>query len=167
MAMMLTRLGIEPMELQLRLVAAYSDGDVMTQDSFAIDLGSLFSQVLLGYQYAINLSVNTGIPTTDTISLILAKAHIEAKGLALKIGFFSPDLLKEFLAKANSEAFAIAAVVSEKDPEAIPSEILGQVKAAAATVTEAAPAKDSAPADEPDDKDEGDEAVAGLGGLFG
>ncbi len=167
MALMLTRLGIEPMELQLRLVAAYSDGDVMTQESFAIDLDNLFSQMLLGHQYAINLSVNAGIPTADTISLILAKAHMEAKGLALKIGFFSPDLLNEFLTKANSEAFAIVAIVSEKDPDAIPSEILGQVKAAAAAVTEAAPAEDSAPAEEPDDEDEGDEAVAGLGGLFG
>ena len=167
MAQMLARLGIEPMELQLRLVAAYSDGDVMTAESFDIDIAGLFNQVLLGHQYAINLSINTGIPTEDTISLILTKAHMEAKGLTLKIGFFSPDLLNEFLTKANSHAFALVAVVSEKDPEAIPSEILGQVKAADAVI-EAAPAEDSAPADEPEeDEEEGDEAVAGLGGLFG
>ncbi|MFW9850871.1 MAG: 50S ribosomal protein L10, partial [Candidatus Thorarchaeota archaeon] len=72
MAQMLTRLGIEPMELQLRLVAAYADGDVMTAGSFEIDLRSLFSQVILGHQWAINLSVNRGIPTAETIPLIIA-----------------------------------------------------------------------------------------------
>ncbi|MCK4567669.1 MAG: 50S ribosomal protein L10, partial [Candidatus Thorarchaeota archaeon] len=44
MAMMLSRLGIEPMELQLTLIAAYTDGEVLTADSFVIDLEALFSQ---------------------------------------------------------------------------------------------------------------------------
>jgi len=167
MAQMLTRLGIEPMELQLRLVAAYADGDVITADSFEIDLESLFSQVILGHQWAINLSVNRGIPTAETIPLIIAKANMEAKSLALEIGFFSPDLLDQFLAKANSEAFALAAAIAEKDPEAIPSDVLGQVKTVTAAPV-AAPAEDKPPAkDEPEEEDDEDEAVAGIGGLFG
>ncbi|MFX1606495.1 MAG: 50S ribosomal protein L10, partial [Promethearchaeota archaeon] len=93
MALMLSRLGIEPMELQLKLIAAYSDGAVLTADSFEIDIESLFSQVIAGHQYAVNLSVNLGIPTEDTIPLIIAKANMEAKSLALHLGFFSPDLL--------------------------------------------------------------------------
>jgi large subunit ribosomal protein L10 len=164
MAQMLTRLGIEPMELQLRLVAAYSDGDVMTADSFEIDLGSLFSQVILGHQWAINLSVNRGIPTAETIPLIIAKANMEAKSLALEIGFFTPDLLDQYLAKANSQAFALAAVIATKDPEAIPSEVLGQVEAAAAAPAEAAPAEDTPPAEE---EPEEEEETAGIGSLFG
>jgi len=131
MAMMLTRLGIEPMELQLKLIAAYSDGEV-TADSFEIDLEALFSQVLLGHQYAVNLSVNTGIPTEETMPIILAKVNMETRSLIMAIGFFVPDMLNEFLAKANSEAIALAMAASEKDPEAIPSEILGQVKTAVA-----------------------------------
>ena len=168
MAQMLTRLGIEPMELQLRLVVAYTDGEVMTADSFELDLESLFNQVLLGHQSAINLSVNRGIPTTETIPIIIVKANMEAKSLALEIGFFSPDLLDHYLAKANAHAFALAAVVAEKDPEAIPSEVLGQVQAATAASTEAAPAEETPPTEEePEEEDDEGEAVAGLGGLFG
>ncbi|MFW9843268.1 MAG: 50S ribosomal protein L10, partial [Candidatus Thorarchaeota archaeon] len=84
MAMMLSRLGIEPMELQLRLIAAYSDGAVLTADSFDIDLEDLFSQLLLGHQYAVNLSVNTCIPTEATMPLIIAKANMEAKSLVME-----------------------------------------------------------------------------------
>ncbi|MFW9907481.1 MAG: 50S ribosomal protein L10 [Candidatus Thorarchaeota archaeon] len=166
MAQMLTRLGIEPMELQLKLVAAYSDGTVMATESFEIDLESLLDQVILGHQYAINLSVNSGYPTDETIPLIIAKAHMESKNLALYIGFFTPDLLNEFLTKATTEAFALASVVSEKDPNAIPSDVLGQVQAAAAA-SATAPVSDSSPTkDEPEEEEE-EEAVAGLGGLFG
>jgi large subunit ribosomal protein L10 len=170
MALMLARLGIEPMELQLKLIAAYSDGAVLTADSFDIDIDALFGQVIAGHQYAINLSVNLGIPTQETVPLIIAKANMEAKSLALHLGFFSPDLLDEFLMKANSESSALIAAVAEKDPEAIPSELLGQVqKAAAAASTAAAPASDAAEQQEPEEpeEEEEEESVAGIGGLFG
>jgi len=164
MAMMLSRLGIEPMELQLKLIAAYSDGEVLTSDSFDIDLEGLFSQVLLGHQYAVNLSVNTGFPTEETMPLIIAKVNMEAKSLAMTIGFFVPEMVNEFLAKANSEAFALAIAASEKDPEAIPSEILGQAKTAVAT-PEVVTSEATQP-EEPEEEEE-EEDVAGIGGLFG
>lgn len=165
MAMMLSRLGIEPMELQLKLIAAYTDGEVLTADSFDIDLESIFNQVLLGHQYAVNLSVNTGIPTEETIPLIIAKVNMEAKSLAMTVGFFVPEMLNEFLAKANSEAAALAMAASEKDPEAIPSEILGQVKTAVAT-PEVETTEDAQP-EEPEEEEEAEEETAGIGGLFG
>jgi large subunit ribosomal protein L10 len=165
MAMMLSRLGIEPMELQLKLIAAYSDGEVLTADSFDIDLEGLFNQVLLGHQYAVNLSINTGFTTEETLPLIIAKVNMEAKSLAMTIGFFVPEMLNEFLAKANSQAFALAIAASEKDPEAIPSEILGQAKAAVATSE--AVTSDAAQPEEPEEEEEEEEEVAGIGGLFG
>jgi large subunit ribosomal protein L10 len=166
MAMMLSRLGIEPMELQLKLIAAYTDGAVLTADSFDIDLESLFNQVLLGHQYAVNLSVNTGIPTAETMPLIIAKANMEAKSLVLNIGFFVPEMVNEFLAKANSESLALAMAAAAKDPEAIPSEILGQATAVAAT-TAAAATTEAKPTEEPDEEEEEEEEVAGIGSLFG
>ena len=80
-------------------------------------------------------------------------------------------MLDEFLSKANSEASALIAAVAEKDPEAIPSEVLGQVQsAAAAASTAAAPASDAAEQqepEEPEEEDDEEESVAGIGGLFG
>ncbi|MGY5862717.1 MAG: 50S ribosomal protein L10 [Candidatus Thorarchaeota archaeon] len=169
MAQMLGRLGIEPMELQLKLIAAHTDGNVLTSESLDIDIESLFNEVILGHQYAVNLSINAGIPTSDTIPLIIVKANMEAKSLALEVGFFTPDLLDVYLAKANSQALALAATLVEKNPEAMPSEMLNQVQAAAASSAAAAPASDETeqkekPEEEPEEEEE---AVAGLGGLFG
>ncbi|MFW9943456.1 MAG: 50S ribosomal protein L10 [Candidatus Sifarchaeia archaeon] len=167
MAQMLTRLGIEPMELQLRLIAAFADGSVITADSLEIDLEGMLQEVLLGHQYAVNLSVNTGIPTEETITMIIVKANVEARSLALDISFFEPDLLEDFLARANSEAYALAAAISEKDPEAIPSDVLSQVRSVAAAAPVAPTTEALEKQDEPEEDDEDDEAVAGLGGLFG
>lgn len=167
MAQMLTRLGIEPMELQLKLIAAYTDGDVLTAKTFEVDLEKLFKEVLIGHQYAINLSINTGIPTTETAPLIIAKANMEAKSLVLNIGFFVPEMLKEFLVKADSEALALALAAAAKDPEAIPSEILGQAQAAAVSVAAPQETETTAPKEEPEKEEEEDENVAGMGSLFG
>ena len=170
MAQMLSRLGIEPMELQLKLIAAYTEGNVLTAESLDIDIESLFNEVILGHQYAVNLSINAGIPTPDTIPLIIVKANMEAKSLVMEIGFFTTDMLDVYLAKANSQALALAAALAERDPEAIPSEMLNQVQAAAESSSAVAPASDEAeqkkkPEEEPEEDEE--ESVAGLGGLFG
>ena len=166
MAAMLGRLGIEPMELQLKLIAAYSDGVVMTTESFDVSLGNLLEKFILGHQYAVNLTINAAIPTEDNITVLLTMASSGARSLALNIGFFTPDMLNEFLAKANAEAFTLAGILAEKDPEAIPSEILTQIQskpvAAAATVTETTTDKD-----EPEEEEEEEEATEGLGSLFG
>lgn len=164
MALMLTRLGIEPMELQLKLIAAYTDGEVLTADSFEIDLEALFKEVILGHQYAVNLSINRGIPTSETMPLIIAKANMDAKTLALNIGFFVPEMVNEFLSKANAESFALAMVASARDPNAIPSQILGQAQVAAAKAVPAPTDVGKKPA-EPEKEEQ--EEVAGIGGLFG
>ncbi|MHA1483743.1 MAG: 50S ribosomal protein L10 [Candidatus Thorarchaeota archaeon] len=170
MAQMLSRLGIEPMELQLKLIAAYTEGNVLTAEILDIDIEGLFNEVILGHQYAVNLSINAGIPTPDTIPLIIVKANMEAKSLVMEIGFFTTDMLDVYLAKANSHALALAAALAERDPEAIPSDTLNQVQAAAESSSAVAPASDEAeqkkePEEEPEEEEE--ESVAGLGGLFG
>ena len=167
MALMLSRLGIEPMELQLKLIAAYTDGEIVTADTLEVDLEAIFKEVILGHQYAINLSINRGIPTAETMPMIIAKANIEAKSLVLNIGYFVPDMVHEFLSKANSESFALALKVSEKDPNAIPSEILGQAQAAATIAATPAPKDAGDKPAEPEDEEEQEEEVAGLGSLFG
>jgi large subunit ribosomal protein L10 len=168
MAQMLTRLGVEPMELKLKLIAAFTDGTVLTSKDFDVDLETLFKEVVLGHQYAINLSINVGYPTRETIPLIIAKANMEARNLALNIEFFEPEVFAEFLAKAKSEALALTSLIASKSPDAVPTEVLSQAQSAAAATT--ASATKETPKDdkmEPEKKEDEGEAVSGLGGLFG
>jgi large subunit ribosomal protein L10 len=124
MALVLSRLGIEPMELRLRLAAAYTEGSVITSEAFEVDLEGILKELILAHQYAMNLSVNIEYPTAETIRIMLGKANLEAKNLAMKTGYFVPDLLPQFLVKANSEALALASVLSSKNPDAVPPDAL-------------------------------------------
>ncbi len=167
MAQMLARLGIEPMELQLKMIAAYSEGMIITADALDINLEELLDEVIAGHQYAVNLSINIAYPTDETITLLIAKANMEAKSLALNIGFFTPDMLGEFLTKANVDALALAKVISEKDPNAIPSDVLGQVQAMSAAATSAGTETKPEQEETPEEEEEEEESVSGLSGLFG
>jgi large subunit ribosomal protein L10 len=167
MAQMLSRLGIEPMELQLKLIAAYTDGTVLTAESFEIDLKDILDEFILGHQYAVNLSINTAYPTDETVPMLLVKADVEAKSLVMNIGYFVPEMLREFLAKAYSEAYSLAVHLSEINPEAIPSEILGQISQVAASAEVESEVVETPAEESEEEEEEEEEAVTGLGGLFG
>ena len=156
------------MEFQLKLIAAYTEGVVLTAESFELNLKDILDEFILGHQFAVNLSINTAYPTNETVPILLAKADMESKALTLNIGYFVPEMLTEFLTKANSEVYALAAHLSEINPEAIPSDILSQITQVAATETIAVETEAAeAPAEEPEEEEEEEEAVTGLGGLFG
>ena len=118
----------------------------------------LFSQLNRDYFRRIE-SMEFAISHDDGLrSNELKKAEMEAKNLVLNIGFFTPDMIDVFLAKANSEALALAAAVTEKNPDAMPSDVLSQVQTAAASAPAPAPAADTAPAAEEPEEEEEEEA---------
>jgi large subunit ribosomal protein L10 len=121
-ALVLSRLGIEPMELRLRLAAAYTDGSVLTSEAFEVDLESMLKELILAHQYAMTLSVNIEYPTAETISIMLGKANLEAKYLTTKIGYDMPDTIPQ------SEALAQASVPSSESPDAVPSDVPKKAK---------------------------------------
>ncbi|RDE12360.1 MAG: 50S ribosomal protein L10 [Candidatus Thorarchaeota archaeon] len=167
LAQMLGRLGIEPMELQLKLVAVYTDGAVFTSDAFEVDLKGLLEEVVLGHQLAVNLSVNICYPTADTIAMIITRADLDAKTLAINVGFFVPEMVRQFLVKADSEALALAAVLSGRNPEAVSPEILARFRtpvAVAATAPAVSASKKKKPEKEEEKKEEG---APSIGSLFG
>ncbi|MBS3793313.1 MAG: 50S ribosomal protein L10 [Candidatus Thorarchaeota archaeon] len=168
MSQMLGRLGIEPMELQLKLIAAYTDGTLLTEDVLEIDLQDIFKEVVVGHQFAVNLSINAGYPTADTIPMVIAKADIEAKSLALSTGFVVPDMIGEFLAKANAESLALAKQLANENPDAIPSEIIDEISSVPAASPAQQPQEEEVAESEDEEvEDEEVEATEGLGSMFG
>lgn len=81
LAIILSRLGIEPFEVQLRLASAYENGEIVSGDVFDIDEERVLNQLREAHQYAINLSVYAGIVNSDTVTLLVTKAEREATAL--------------------------------------------------------------------------------------
>ncbi|MDO8740658.1 MAG: 50S ribosomal protein L10 [Candidatus Woesearchaeota archaeon] len=82
MASLLSKFGKEPMEIGLDLVAAYENGIVFNKDVLNFDEEKFMIDVSEGARYAINLAIEIGFPTKETIEIMISKAYLESKALA-------------------------------------------------------------------------------------
>jgi len=124
LAEVLTRLGIYPMEVGLKLRAAYENGAIFTPDVLAIDESKYLSDFTTAVRNALNLAINAAYPTSTTIRQLLQKAFNDSRNLAINATILIPEVIKTVLAKASVQAMLLSAVIAqeeEKKKEANPS----------------------------------------------
>jgi len=100
---MLTRMGINPMEIGLDLVAVYEDGTIYTRDILDIDEDKFLAQLQNAHRWSFNLAVEAGYFTKDTVELLVPKAFNEAKALALEADIMADAVAEELIAKAEAQ----------------------------------------------------------------
>jgi len=104
---LLLRLGIEPMEIGLGLVAVYENGGIMPAKVLDIDEDVYKQNFMTAAAEAFNLAVFAGITNKDTIKTLVAKAYREAKAVAKESKFLTPDNVGDVLAQVEAEANAV------------------------------------------------------------
>lgn len=109
LAGILQRLGIEPMEIGLDIVAIYEKGEILTKAVLNIDEEQYFKDFQTAFRDAIALALETGYITKETVDLLITKAHKEALHLAVEASIPEPDALAFILAKAEAQAASISA----------------------------------------------------------
>lgn len=100
---LLLRLGIEPMEIGLDLVAIYENGTIFTKKVLDIDEDAFMSDLENCARWAFNLSVEAVYPTSQNINLFITKAFKDSKGLALQANILCNETVKELLSKAHNQ----------------------------------------------------------------
>lgn len=110
-AQLLTRLGIEPMNIEMDFYAAWEDGEVLPDALLHMDEEGLLGNVRLGVSQAINLAMSLGVITSETITPLVTKAQRSAVALATSLPIFIPDLLPNYVSKAVAEASVLNATV--------------------------------------------------------
>ncbi len=168
LANVLNRLGIEPMEVGLNLLAAYEDGVVYTPDVLAIDPNKVMEEISEAYRRAVNLSVNSGFITKETAPLAIAKAFMEAKALAVNATIFEKDVMPDILAKAHAQMMSVASRLKE---DALDDELKKMLSAQRVEKVEKKKEeiKEEKVEEKEEEKKEGgdEEALGGLASLFG
>jgi large subunit ribosomal protein L10 len=107
LASMLARLGIEPMEIGLDLVAVYEGGMLYPKSVLDIDEVRFMRDLTTAASWAFNLAMEATYVAKDTTEPLLQKAFREAKAVALEGGVLEPEIVGELLAKAEREAEAV------------------------------------------------------------
>ncbi|MBI2173211.1 MAG: 50S ribosomal protein L10 [Candidatus Aenigmarchaeota archaeon] len=107
LAGVLSLLKIEPMEIGLRISHVYEDGTLYEKSVLDIDMDDYLKILQNCIHEAINLSVNTGYPTKETIRIMLQKAFIESKSLCIETNAMEKDFIDEILMKAVRQAMTL------------------------------------------------------------
>ena len=102
-AEILTRLGVQPMEVGLDLVAVYENGLIYGRNVLSVDEKEYLSRLSNAARWAFNLAVEAAYPTKQTIPVLLGKAHNDAKGLGISQNILEKGIIESLLGKAQMQ----------------------------------------------------------------
>lgn len=139
LASLLPKLGIEPMEIELNLLAVWDEGTVFGKDILFIPHEHYVSQLQQAYSHSFNLAVAAGYMTTETVPVILGKAHREAVALALAANIITHETAGRILAKATAQADALKALVKDAPKAVAPAEETSDDQGEAAQIAKEKP----------------------------
>ena len=102
-AEILTRLGVQPMEVGLDLVAVYENGIIYGREILSVDEKEYLSRLNNAARWAFNLAIEAGYATKVTIQVLLGKAHNDAKNLGVSQNILEKGIIESLLGKADSQ----------------------------------------------------------------
>ena len=109
LAGLLTRLGIEPMEIGLALSATFEDGNIFTKDVLAIDETEYINNITTGHRWAFNLAMEAGVLTKETTELMITKAFTDSRALGVSQHIMTEYTRELILSKAAQLATGLKA----------------------------------------------------------
>lgn len=153
-ASIMAKLGIEPMEIGLDMVAALEDGIVYTKDVLFVPQEEYINDLKNAAQRAFSLTCSIGYYTSQNIGTFLSNAHNEAFSLSMEAGLVNSETVGFLLAKGHSQAGALKAAAKlpaepvEASGEAKEEKPSEETKEEAEAKEESDTPKEKAPADE-------------------
>jgi large subunit ribosomal protein L10 len=160
LASILSRLGIEPMEVGLNVKAVYESGIIYDKKVLDVDEEAILNDLKSEANRSFKLSVEIGYICKDNIEYMISKAARDSLGLAIGIDYISKDTIDKLLSKANAQATGVALSLPEDIRPA-------GVKAVVASPVSTNNVVDNEGSKKEDKKEEpATDAAAGLGSLF-
>src|SRR3989338_4643984 len=111
-AEILTRLGIQPMEVGLDLVAVFENGLVYGRDILSIDDKEYMSRLGNAARWAFNLANYAAYPTRETIRLLIGKAYNDAKAIGIAQNIFDKGIIDFLLGKAQQQMLSLKTIAN-------------------------------------------------------
>jgi len=111
-AEILTRLGIQPMEVGLDLVAVYEDGLIYGREVLSIDEKEYLSRLSNAARWAFNLANYAAYPARETIRLLIGKAYNDSKYLGIAQNIFDAEIIDALLGKAERQMLSLKTIAN-------------------------------------------------------
>lgn len=107
LAGILTRMGIEPMEVGLNVQAIYEDGTIFEKNVLDVDEDEFMASIRSAASSAFSLSVEISFITKDNIEYLLTKAVQESHSLSIETAFITKDNVEALLSKAHAQMMCL------------------------------------------------------------
>ncbi len=101
---LLTKFGVEPMEISLNLILSFENGVIFTKDVLSIDERVYFNEIQKIHAEAMYLAIEVGYADKTTINLLINKAYRSASDLADNLGIITNENVGKILGKAEGQA---------------------------------------------------------------
>lgn len=127
-ALLLRRLNIDPFEAGLSFAVAFENGTILPGDALIIDFDYYEQNLRWAYNSALNLAINAGVVTKQSIAMIFANANQFAINLSVNSAFITEKTLSMILSTAVQRSMNVAAQIASKKPEALSSTVQDKLK---------------------------------------
>jgi large subunit ribosomal protein L10 len=110
-ALLLGRLGIEPMTIMLNFYTAWENGELIAEEVLKLDEKKIIKDVQTAQASAVALAVSLGILSKETLPILMAKAFRQANALAFELPMIIPDMVPQYFQRAAMSAAVIENIV--------------------------------------------------------
>lgn len=110
---LLKKLDIQTMEIGINLLGAWEDGVIFTKDVLTVDEHEYLNKISLASKSALNLSIEIGYITKDSVLILLQKAFRQAKALGTEAKIFEKGIIEDLISKANVHANVLKSQIKE------------------------------------------------------
>jgi len=107
----LQKLDIKPFEVRVHVPLAYEDGIVYNEDLLNVDEKKMLSDVAQGFINAKSIALEIGYITKDTVEPLIQKAYRQARFVGIEKDIMLPELMEELMKKAARQANAVNSAV--------------------------------------------------------
>lgn len=121
-ASMLTRLGIEPMEIGLNLVAVLEKGMVFLKNVLDVDEKVYIDNLKLAAAHAFALAFSVAYPTKDNITMLVVKAARDAEALAEARKILTSKAAAHMINAASGVTKGVLEKIKGYTPDATPKQ---------------------------------------------
>ena len=113
LAVILSKLGIKPVEAGLAMKVAYDDGSIITEEQLQINVDEIRQNVKNAHVNAFALSLSIVYPTTENLEILVQTAHQEAYTLAVNAAVSTKETIKDLIRKAQAEMLNLSRKISK------------------------------------------------------
>ncbi len=122
LALILSKLGIKPVEARLVMKAAYDNGLIITEEQLRIDLDQIRQNVEIAHADAFALSLSVAYPTIENMEILVHIAHHEAYALAINATISTKETIADLIRRAHAEMLGLSSRLPTSEERAKPHE---------------------------------------------